>query len=209
MASFALAAPAPVRAATRSVANCLDDNSAGSLRQVLNGAASGDTITFAQDCNSGAAPNTGIKLTSTLTLGATVAIDGTGHNVTISGGNTVQLFVLNGGTGVTLSLTGLTLANGKSRDGGAVDNLGTVKVTGSTFSNNAATSGNGGAIYNFGNANVTSSTFNSNARRRVRSNGNTQQRRGDLQRPGTQGDGQHLQRQLRNRRRGDLTTAAR
>ncbi len=163
MASFALAAPAPVRAATRSVTNCLDDNSAGSLRQVLNGATNGDTITFAQDCNSGAAPNMGIKLTSTLTLGATVAIDGTGHNVTISGGNTVQLFVLNGGTGVTLSLTGLTLANGKSSGGGAVENLGTLRVTRCTFRNNAATNGNGGAIFNFGNTTVTSSTFTSNA----------------------------------------------
>src|SRR6516162_661195 len=102
-----------------------------------------------------------ITLTATITIFADTTIDGTGQNVTISGGNAVQ--VLTVPTGVKLSLNKLTIANGNGFYGGGVLNDGgTLTVTNSTFSGNSALYG--GAIFsNFG-ATLTAnnSTFSSN-----------------------------------------------
>ncbi len=169
LAALAVVPPvATVRAATLSVTNCRDDGSMGSLRQVLGAAMANDTITFAQNCNGTTAPNTTITLGSTLTPTVNVTIDATvgGRTVTISGNNTVQLFVVN--AGVTLGLTGLTLTRGHfanyPMDGGAIhNNGGTVNITGSTLSDNTALNF-GGAIYNYigGTVNITGSTLSRN-----------------------------------------------
>ena len=82
-----------VQAAT--VANCDE----ASLRLAL---AAGGTVTFACDGV--------IGLSSHLSIAADTLLDASGHNVTISGGNAVRLFVIN--PGVTLRLVGLTLADG-------------------------------------------------------------------------------------------------
>jgi hypothetical protein len=68
------------------------------------------------------------------------------HSIVISsaGSNTpVQLFKVN--AGVQLSITGLTLANGSSTNGGAIYNSGTLTLTDCVFSNNIA-SGESGAV---------------------------------------------------------------
>jgi len=161
LAALALASPvATVRAATRTVTNC-NDSGAGSLRDAIANATAGDTIAFAQNCNGTTAPNTTITLLSTLMISKNVTIDATvgGHAVTVSGNNAVGLFVVN--VGVTLGLAGLTLTGGNTGgNGGAINNNGTLTITGSTFSGN--TGGNGGAIFNQNILNITNSTFASN-----------------------------------------------
>jgi predicted outer membrane repeat protein len=66
-------------------------------------------------------------------------------------------------SGVTVSISGLTITNGLGADNaGAIDSFGTLNITSSTFSNNAATWG--GAIYNHsGTLSITSSTLSGNS----------------------------------------------
>jgi hypothetical protein len=66
--------------------------------------------------------------------------------VTISGNNKVQVFCVN--SNVTLSVSSLTIANGRAatNGGGLLNNGGTVNLNGVTFRSNYAPSG--GAIYN-------------------------------------------------------------
>jgi hypothetical protein len=105
-----------------------------------------NTILFSTSAFS--SPQT-INLTAQLELSNTTtpeAIDGSATaGVTISGEN---LFgVLKVDPGVTATLTGLTLSQGRSTNGGAIDNLGGLTVSNSTFSDDVATA-NGGAIDN-------------------------------------------------------------
>ncbi len=85
--------------------------------------AAGGTITF--DCDGV------ITLTKTLAVTKPTTLDGTGHTVTISGGNAVRVFTVQGAN--TLSLFNLTIANGSD--------LGTNAVPGTMGGN-----GQGGAV---------------------------------------------------------------
>jgi hypothetical protein len=91
-----------------------------------------------------------IAISSTKVVTSDVILDGTGHNVTISGSNNVGVFIVN--SGVHLTLRNLTVANGYAiGGGGGILNNGIVTLDSCTFSNNVAvgtTSGNGGAIDN-------------------------------------------------------------
>ncbi|AEG18409.1 Ig-like domain-containing protein [Methanobacterium paludis] len=76
-------------------------------------------------------------------------------------GNSIFLIV----SGVTVTVTNLTLTNGTTTNvGGAIYNGGTLTITNSTLTNNTATSGGGvgGAIYNDNTLNITNSTFTGN-----------------------------------------------
>ena len=87
------------------------------------------------------------------------AIQGTGvTNLTISGGNSFQVFKVNAGATVTLG--GMTITGGKANSGGAVDNFGTLTVSGARMQGNSASTF-GGAIRNESNATlvVNNSTF--------------------------------------------------
>ena len=90
-----------------------------------------------------------------------LTINGYGH--TIDGGGTHSALFHN--TGQALTINNLTLTNGKStggNSGGAILSAqGSVTVTGSTFTNNAA-GGSGGAISTFGSVTATDSTFTDN-----------------------------------------------
>lgn len=114
--------------------------------------AAGGTITFGCDGV--------ITLTKTLMIIKPTTLDGTGHAVTISGGNAVQLFSVN--SGVSAAFINLTLANGLSAGsngvagppvtdgqpgmGGAIlNNGGTVALTGCLIVSNNATGGAGSA----------------------------------------------------------------
>ncbi len=78
------------------------------------------------------------------------AIQGTGVNsLTISGGNSVQLFKVD--AGVNVDLGGLTLTGGSAISGGAVDNFGILTVSGAMLEGNSATT-LGGSIRNESNA---------------------------------------------------------
>ena len=114
------------------------------LRAALAG---GGTVTFACD-----GP---ITLANTITNNLNLTLDGSGHQVTISGGLSVRGLLVN--ANATLTTINLTIANGQSVNGsGIFNNGGTVNATNCTFSGNSfASNGNsnapaGGAIYNGG-----------------------------------------------------------
>jgi hypothetical protein len=152
--------------------------SEAALRFALLGAG---VVKFTNDCN--------ITLSAPLGISTDTTIDAGTNNVTINGGNSVRLFNVSG----TLHLVKLTLANGKSDNGGGlyVNAGGTVIVSNCTFSGNSAigvtgangsngnnvssgtggrggdgssgTSGLGGAIYNAGTVALLSCTFATNS----------------------------------------------
>ncbi len=125
-----------------------------------------------------------IALTSDLPqLTANMTIEGPGaSNLTVQGTSYSRVFY---DSGATVTISGLTIANGtvtggglgggilnwngtltvtdctftgdSANTGGAIDNNGTMTVSGSTFSSNNAAGG--GAIFNTGTATVTDSTF--------------------------------------------------
>jgi hypothetical protein len=132
--------------------------SQASLESAISSAGSRGAVQFAMDCT--------IALASPITLSTNVTIDGNGHAVRISGGENVQVFVVN--SGVTATLNDLTIANGNSGLGGGIYNGGTLTITNSTFSGNSAHSssdqGLGGGIANDGGTmTVTNSTFSGNS----------------------------------------------
>jgi hypothetical protein len=144
-------------------------NSEADLRAVMAG---GGTVTFACDGT--------ITLASTITIAASTVLDGSGHQVTISGGNAVRVFEVP--TNATLALVNLTIANGAAYGadegtGGAIFNSGTAIVDLCIFTGNLASgadaaeagvvmggSGMGGAVYNDGTGTlvVKRSTFSGN-----------------------------------------------
>jgi CSLREA domain-containing protein len=186
-----VAMPQLARAATITVQSTLDDTNPGhcTLREAINSAngASSGTGT----CTAGTGTDTiGFSVTGTITLGSTLPAIVSGETLTItgptttpgikiSGGNAVQLMVVN--SGATLKLQSLTMEDGMVTaglgEGGAILNSGTLTVANSTLSGNHATGGPGtsggggfggegigGAIFNnfTGTLTVTNSTFSAN-----------------------------------------------
>ncbi|GBD25853.1 hypothetical protein HRbin30_01179 [bacterium HR30] len=172
------AGPAGAATYTVNTTNDTVDSSDGkcSLREAIqsaNGAGNGncgpdspgdDTIDF--------------NVSGTITLGSTLpnivsastagklTIDGTGQTITISGGGSVRVMVVD--SGANLTLQNLTIANGASSgDGAGIYNGGTLTVTNSTFSGNTVIppgAAGGGGIFNAGGTlTVTNSTFSGNS----------------------------------------------
>lgn len=143
-----------------------NDSGAGSLREALENAKSGDTIRFAAEL-----ANKTITVNSELSIpaGKNLIIDGQGaSNLTISGNNQTRLFYLNStaATPTDLTIKNLTLANGSTSDrGGAISTThqGSVTVENVDFINNNANLG-GGAIFIAyeGNLTVKGSRFEGN-----------------------------------------------
>jgi uncharacterized protein YjdB len=166
-ASLMPALPAQVaRAASLDVTNCGPSGS-GSLAQAVADAntSSGETIVFDLDCQ-GSAVGTSttpgkIVPSGPLTLNQSMTVDATGHAIVVDGDNAQSVFVVN--SGVTVTLKGLTIQHGSAVNGGGVDNEGgTLTVTNSTLSGNAATN-SGGGIRSLGGAlTVTTSTLSGN-----------------------------------------------
>ena len=103
----------------------------------------GGTVTFTCDGT--------ITLTSTKVLTNDVVLDATGHNVVLSGGNAVQLFLSVSNASSTLTLRNLTLANARCTNrvfggpyvrGGAICCY-NLKAYNCTFTNNVAQGTNG------------------------------------------------------------------
>ncbi|HEV8021281.1 MAG TPA: choice-of-anchor Q domain-containing protein [Candidatus Lustribacter sp.] len=141
------------------------DSGAGSLRAAIAQANPGDTITFLPGVTGTIALTSGaITLAQNVTLGGPGAA-----NLTISGTNSSQIFVVS--AGVTAAISGLTLANGKIAAtancacGGAIDNEGILTVGNIVFTNNSAPGGEGGGIYTDTGTTLTvsNSTFAANA----------------------------------------------
>ena len=111
-----------------------------------------------------------ITLESAITVATNTLLMASNHNVTISGSNAVELFVVP--QSVTFALSNLVLADGLAQGGygGAISNNGTVQVVGCVFSNNGAQGyttyfpsavipGQGGAIFNAGTLLVSNALF--------------------------------------------------
>ncbi|MBI5722088.1 MAG: choice-of-anchor D domain-containing protein [Burkholderiales bacterium] len=141
------------------------DSGAGSLRDAItqaNATPGADTIVFDAVIGSGT-----IVLGSTLPfITEALTIDGAGRSITISGNNAVQVM----DNQSTLTLNALTIANGgcplfgcSIGGAGVYSPGGTLTVTNSTFSGNAAGRENGGAIYGGGTLTISNSTFSGNA----------------------------------------------
>jgi hypothetical protein len=107
------------------------------LRAAIAAAGSGDSIVFAPSVHL-------IRLTSgELGITTSLNIDGPGPGqLTISGNNTSRVFAVSPGTTVTLA--GLTVANGMAASGGGIDNAGNLTVAYCTVSNNESLGGPGG-----------------------------------------------------------------
>jgi CSLREA domain-containing protein len=133
------------------------------LRQAISTAASGDTINFA-------AGITTITLTSDeLLILKNLTITGPGANLlsvqrsAASGTPNFRIFRINN----NVTISGLTIANGINDRGGGILNSGTLTLTDSTLSGNAAFAVSGlivgGGIYNvFGTVTITNSTISAN-----------------------------------------------
>jgi hypothetical protein len=119
---------------------CTDPlNTVCTLRRVIGAAAPGDTILF-KSWLSGT-----ITLTNgPLTLTKSVTITGPGAaNLTISGNNAGQVFVVN--SGVTATISDLTVSRGRAQsDGGGIDNSGVLTLKHSTVSQNVSVNYGGG-----------------------------------------------------------------
>jgi predicted outer membrane repeat protein len=149
--------PAAMHAATDTVTSC--DESA--LRNVIIGAAAGDTVTFTSDCTiyfdsvqRGGGP---------IIVANAVTIDGDGHAVVFDGRSATSFFkVTRSGT---LALRGLTLRDGLSPGGGgAISNdQGTLTLTNVTLEGNSAPNNGGGAILSYGVADLTNVVLKGNS----------------------------------------------
>jgi hypothetical protein len=110
--------------------------------------AAGGTVTFACDGT--------ITLAAPITNESNTLLDGSGHQVTISGDRRVGVFVVP--TNVSFTVANLKITDGFSLGGSAILNLGgSVELTGVSFRSNSATlmgvtnlTASGGAIWNRG-----------------------------------------------------------
>jgi hypothetical protein len=153
-------------AATLTV-NSSADNGTGSLRQAITDAASGDTITFSLPANSA------INLTSgELLVNKNLRINGPGANLLTvqrsAAGGTATFRIFNIASIANVTISGLTIANGNTAgtapaNGGGIANDGTVTITNSTISGNAAGPNVGGGIANYGTVTITNSTISGNS----------------------------------------------
>jgi predicted outer membrane repeat protein len=144
-------------ASTQTVSNCADSGT-GSLRAAVSAASSGDTIDFALSpaCSL-------ITLTSgDIEIATNLAIDGPGANdLAVSGNNASQVFVVE--SGVTATISALTIENGSvAIGGGGINNTGTLTVTDSIISDSSATH-DGGGIYSDGTLTITNSSVSDNS----------------------------------------------
>ena len=145
---------------------CTTASGGCTLREAINAAntSSGvaDTINFDEQSLPGQQTITlGSQLTITDSAG--LIIDGGSANITVSGNNAVRVFdvVL---SGAKLTLTNITVANGRLNfsAGAGIFNNGTLTVNNSTLSGNSAPSG--GGIYNQGGTlTVSNSTLSGNS----------------------------------------------
>jgi hypothetical protein len=140
---------------TLTVTNTLDKG-AGSLRDAITHAKSGDTIIFAPSLDGQT-----ITLTSDqLTIKNSLDIEGPGAGLlAISGSDTNRVFAVQGGT---VTIAGLTITHGQaSTDGGGTLNTANLTLANDVFSDNTAMPGGGsntiegGAVNNGPNSTLT------------------------------------------------------
>lgn len=179
----------PAQAAAIRTVNTLADTSGGncsggtcSLRDAISLSADGDRIEFAVTGT--------ITLTSAITSDKSLTIAGPGADkLTLSGNNTTRVFFFTGDSTKTVSLSGMTIANGYysavttnnihtaahlildhmvfrdntgTSHGNAVTTQGNLTITDSVFDSNTGTSYGGAVSSVFGDVTISGSTFRSN-----------------------------------------------
>ncbi len=171
----ALEALEPRRLLSTDMVTSLNDSGAGSLRQTIAGAASGDTIQFASSLSGG----TIVLISGELAIGKSLTIAGPGaSSLSISGSNSSTIFAISAAT--TVSISGLTITDGNAGlgDGGGIYNDGSLTISNCTLSADTATvtvatglgfsggsDGDGGGIFNdaAGTLSITGTTITSGA----------------------------------------------
>lgn len=137
-------------------AGTVGDGTPGSCTEVaLDSALAGGGLV---DFNCGGSPVT-ITLTSQKTITVDTTINGA-DLVTLSGGNSTRLFMVN--LGITLNLESLALTNGSAAPGGAIYNEGIVNITNVLLTANLAPGGFADAIYNGGALSLVNSSLSNN-----------------------------------------------
>jgi hypothetical protein len=142
-------------AASATVTNC-NDSGPGTLRQAVLDATSHEVVTFAPfpSCHT-------ITLVSTIDIAHDLTIEGPGPgSMAVSGNGAVGVFHVE--FGATVAISGLTIEEGSSPNGGGIFNGGRLTVSKSTLSDNFADTG-GGAIWSNGPVKVTDSTLSDNS----------------------------------------------
>ncbi len=147
-----------VRAVTHAVTNSLN-NGTGSLRQAILDSSSGDIITFDSSLS-----GVTITLSSTLTIGKNLTIDGSSlaSPITISGNNAVRVLTVSSGTSVILSSLIISKGNDTSYyGGGGIYNQGNLTITDCIISGNSS-EWDGAGIYNTGTLTTSDCTITGN-----------------------------------------------
>jgi predicted outer membrane repeat protein len=140
-------------------------NDGGSIRRAF-AAINADKSTGTDVLNlsglSGTIVLTNGALDLTRTSGPVVIVGPGASALTISGNNTSQVW--NFITGSVVSLSGVTIANGNTGEGGGIYNEGALDVINCAFTNNTSTSNVGGAIFSaVGRLIVSGSSFTANS----------------------------------------------
>ena len=139
-------------------ATTVNVGASGTVQNGVDASAAGGTVNLAA---------TTYTLAATVAINKNLTVNGAGAaNTTVSGNNAVQVVSIGGfNFNRTVNINGLTVAKGKSTNGGGVlvNQGATLNLANSTFSNNSAGFGGGGAISNLGTINITNSTFSNNS----------------------------------------------
>jgi hypothetical protein len=152
--SLAAASTTGSASTTKAVSNC-DDSGTGSLRQAVDEASSGDTITFARSLG---CPM--ITLSNTIAITRKLSIDGPGARaLMVSGNGDVEVFHVD--PGVTAAISGLTVTRGSATYGGGIFNSGVLTLLKCDVTNSSAATG-GGGIWNNGRLTVDKSALSDN-----------------------------------------------
>jgi beta-glucanase (GH16 family) len=142
---------------TRTVTNTANDG-AGSFRQAISAASTGDVIAFSDELTGNIIP-----LSSTISISKSLTINGNG--VTISGGGNTKILNISGNC--TVKIKQVHFTNGSNAgNGGAIEisSGATTEFSSCLFSNNKSQYAHGGVFANVGgNLNITACSFYLNA----------------------------------------------
>jgi hypothetical protein len=145
-----------------------DDGSSGTLRDAIQRAQSGDTISFQLPYPATITLGSRLEICPGAGTGPTLTINGPGaSNLAISGNHRVRVMDICPGANVAIS--GLTIEKGSATNetsgygGGIFNNGGTLTVSNSTLSGNSANAQGGGIFNKVGTLTVRNSTLSSNS----------------------------------------------